>query len=180
MRLYTIGHSTHSVEVFLALVRDAGIDYIADVRSFPRSRRNPQFNRDVLGARLRVANIHYQHFADLGGRRGTQDLGEPSPNGAWREPGFRNYADYALLPAFRQALAELRDLAAKQSVAIMFAEAVWWRCHRRIIADNLIVMGDEVIHILPTGRTERSVMSESAIVQPGGRLLYPPAQTRLL
>ncbi|MCP5364885.1 MAG: DUF488 domain-containing protein [Hyphomicrobiales bacterium] len=180
MQIYTIGHSTHSLSTFMGLVREAGIECIADVRSFPRSRRHPQFNIGTLAVTLGDARVRYKHFPDLGGRRGAQDLGEPSPNQAWQEPGFRNYADYALLPAFRQALSDLRDVAAEQSVAIMCAEAVWWRCHRRIIADHLIAMDDEVIHILPTGRTQQAVMSENAMVQPDGRVTYPPPQPRLL
>ena len=109
MTLYSIGHSNRPVEVLLAMLSDAGAALLADVRAIPRSRRFPQFDGRALSGSLAAAGIAYRHMPALGGRRGPQDLGRPSPNGAWAEPAFRNYADYALTSAFRRALAELID-----------------------------------------------------------------------
>src|SRR5690606_23770756 len=119
---------------------------LVDVRTVPRSRTNPQFNRDVLGAALAACQIGYAHSAALGGLRGRQQAAGPSPNGMWENASFRNYADYALTAPLREGLADLRDLGARQRTAIMCAEAVWWRCHRRIIADYLLAAGETVFH----------------------------------
>lgn len=180
MRLYTIGHSTRSAAEIVDLLTAGGVGRLADVRAFPRSRANPQFDADALAPVLAAAGIDYRHLAALGGRRPRQDLGFASPNGAWRNEGFRNYADYALTAPFRAGLAELRVMAAERTTAVMCAEAVWWRCHRRIIADALLAGGDEVVHILGPGNAEPARLTPGAAVQADGAVHYPPAQGELL
>ena len=133
----------------MAVLHGAGVQVLADIRSIPRSRTNPQYNLDTLPASLSAAGIGYAHLARLGGLRGRTDLQGTSPNTAWRNTSFRNYADYALTSDFRKGLAELETLAAAGPVAIMCAEAVWWRCHRRIVADYLLVAGVQVFDIVP-------------------------------
>ena len=167
--VFTIGHSTRSIEEFMALLRGAGVECVADVRRFPVSRRHPQFNGAALAAALAEAGIAYRHFPALGGRRGAGE--GPSPHTLWREPGFRNYAGYAETPAFRDAFAALLKLAEERRTAVMCAEAVWWRCHRRIIADYLIAAGNEVRHILD-GKIEPAVLTPDATVRPDGTILY--------
>ena len=171
MTIYTIGHSTRELGEFLALLREHGIDCLVDVRSIPRSGRYPQFNGDALAAALREAGIGYRHMSGLGGRRG-RITGTPSHNTFWREEGFRNVADYAETSAFAAALAELRAVARTQTVAIMCAEAVWWRCHRRIISDYLVAAGETVRHILGAGKTETAVLTPEAHQLPDGALRY--------
>lgn len=179
MEVYTIGHSTRSQEELIGLLSEAGVSYLLDVRSFPRSRTNPQFNAEVLAAALNRAGIGYRHMKALGGRRGVQDLGRPSPNGLWRQEAFRNYADYALSPVFGQALDELRAMARDRRCAVMCAEALWWHCHRRIIADYLLAAGVEVRHILGPGEIEPAAMTPGAMPQPDGSLHYPCDQGEL-
>ena len=179
MEVYTIGHSTRSQDELIALLKDAGVACLVDVRSYPRSRTNPQFNADVLAAVLERAGLGYRHMKALGGRRGAQDLGRPSPNGLWRHSAFRNYADYALTPAFAAALGELRALARDSRCAVMCAEALWWQCHRRIIADHLLAAGDVVLHILGPGQIEAARLTPGAEPQPGGAVHYPGEQGEL-
>lgn len=180
MKLYTIGHSTRGDRELIDLLRAAEVELLADVRSFPRSRRNPQFNVDVLPATLAAAGIGYRHLKALGGRRGRQDLGAPSPNGYWRVEGFRNYADYALGPGFRAGLDELLALAGARRSAVMCAEAAWQRCHRQIIADYLLAAGAEVVHLLGPGRSAPARLTPGAEPQDDGTLHYPAAQGSLL
>jgi uncharacterized protein (DUF488 family) len=146
--VYTIGHSNRSAEAFVALLQAAGVQMLVDVRKMPRSRTNPQFNTDVLPETLAERQIGYRHIAALGGLRGRAPALPISPNTIWRNRSFRNYADYALTPAFREGLAELLALRRTRTCAIMCAEVLWWRCHRRIIADYLLKAGVEVFHIL--------------------------------
>jgi len=150
--LFTIGHSTRSAENFVALLKARGVETLVDVRSFPGSRRHPQFGKDALRAMLAEAGIDYIHMVSLGGRRNTQDVAVHDTH--WRNPAFANYADYARTEPFRTGLSELEALARKRPVAIMCAEAVWWRCHRRIIADELLKDGFAVTHIMGPGRDE--------------------------
>lgn len=145
---FTIGHSTRSVEEVADLLQAVGADMIVDVRKMPRSRANPQFNGDVLPGALGERQIGYRHIATLGGLRGRPPGLEVSPNTLWRNKSFRNYADYALTPPFKEGLAELRAQGAERTCAIMCAEVLWWRCHRRIIADYLLADGAAVFHIL--------------------------------
>jgi uncharacterized protein (DUF488 family) len=170
---FTIGHSTRSVAELVDLLRPAEVGLVVDVRTVPRSRANPQFNRDALPDSLARHQIGYEHIAALGGLRGKQRFAEPSPNGFWENDSFRNYADYALTPGFRTGLARLRELGAERRAAIMCAEAVWWRCHRRIIADYLLAAGEAVFHILGPHKIEEARMTPAARPAPGGGLLYP-------
>jgi uncharacterized protein (DUF488 family) len=168
--VHTIGHSTRTAEDFITLLREAGVAMLADVRRFPGSRRHPQFNSDALAETLSQAGIGYRHFPALGGRR------EPlpqSPNGLWREPGFRGYADYAATPAFRAALDTLETLSREQPTVIMCAEALWWQCHRRIITDYLLVEGFAVRHVLAPGKIEPAALTPGAKRQADGTLVYP-------
>jgi uncharacterized protein (DUF488 family) len=167
---YTIGHSTRSVSELIALLQSAGVKLLADVRAIPRSRTNPQFNIDALPPELAATGIEYAHFPELGGRRGSA---ADSPNDFWENDSFRNYADYAATEAFRAGLERLRKLGQRQSTAIMCAEAVWWRCHRRIIADYLISAGESVFHILGAGKIEPAKLTSAARRTTDGTLIYP-------
>jgi uncharacterized protein (DUF488 family) len=171
--IYTIGHSTRTAEELIALLREVGVDLLVDVRTVPRSRFNPQFNADILPATLRVAGIGYRHFPALGGLRHRPKGAPPSPNGLWRNEAFQAYADYALTAPFRAALAELRGLAQDQVCAVMCAEAVWWRCHRRIVADYLLAGGADVAHIMAPGQIEPASLTPAAAPQPDGTIFYP-------
>jgi uncharacterized protein (DUF488 family) len=169
---FTIGHSTRSIPDMIGLLSSVGIRTVADVRTVPRSRTNPQFNRDTLPADLAQHRIAYEHIAALGGLRGRQRVVDGSPNPFWTNEGFRNYADYALTPAFRAGLQRLVELGEAGPIAIMCAEAVWWRCHRRIIADYLLAAGFEAFHIMDRGKIEAARMTPAARCAPGGRILY--------
>jgi len=180
MKLFTIGHSTRPLDEFIALLTSADVTLLVDVRSVPRSRTNPQFNADTLPGVLRSVGIGYRHVKALGGLRGRQRGGETSPNTLWKNDAFRNYADYALTPGFREAFGELRALSAAHTCAVMCAETLWWRCHRRIITDYLVAAGDEVVHILGPGDTEPGRLTPGAVRQPDGALHYASAQGTLL
>ncbi len=172
MRAWTVGHSTHTLDVFVRLLAAHDIALLVDVRTVPRSRRHPHFGTEALAQSLPERGIAYRRFPALGGwRRPAPD----SPNGGWRNDSFRGYADYAMSAEFDEALAELRDLAAGQRTAIMCAEALWWRCHRRLIADRLVVMGDTVCHIGSDGRAYEHGLSAFAVVDAAGRVTYPTA-----
>lgn len=171
MTVFTIGHSTRGIDEFIGLLHQVGIGAVADVRRFPRSRRHPQFNDRDLAHSLDRAGIAYRHFPDLGGRREKRQ-GGPSPHTLWREEGFRNYADYAETPDFARAFAELRAFAQEQPTAVMCAEALWWQCHRRIIADYLLAAGEKVEHILAAGKIEPAALTAGSRLLPGGGVLY--------
>jgi uncharacterized protein (DUF488 family) len=170
---FTIGHSTRTIAEFAGLLQVAGVRCVADVRTVPRSRTNPQFNRDVLPQSLGPYQIAYEHISELGGLRGKQAKTDESVNAFWQNRSFRNYADYALSDDFRIGLARLHQLGTTQRTAIMCAEAVWWRCHRRIIADYLIAGGNEVFHILAENHTEPAQMTPAAHPAPDGTIIYP-------
>jgi len=153
-------------------LREAGVELLVDVRTVPRSRANPQFNADALPAPLAAVGIGYRHIATLGGLRHRPKGAPPSPNLLWRSDAFRNYADYAMTEPFRRGLAELRDLAGAQICAIMCAEAVWWRCHRRIVSDYLLAGGVAVAHILGPGKIEPATLTLGARPQPDGTIVY--------
>ena len=172
---FTIGHSTRGLDEFVALLREAGCDLVADVRTVPRSRTNPQFDADSLPAPLADAGIGYRHLARLGGLRGRRKGAPASPNGYWENASFRNYADYAMTPEYRDGLTELRALGNQRTCAIMCAEAVWWRCHRRIITDYLLVEGQPVLHVLGPGHIDPATMTPGAREQGDGTILYPAA-----
>ncbi len=169
---YTIGHSTRSIDEFVALLQAANIRLVVDVRTIPRSRTNPQFNGDSLPAALNDFQIRYEHIAALGGLRGHKRDVAPSVNAFWQNESFHNYADYAMSESFRAGLARLRELGHVTTCAVMCAEAVWWRCHRRIIADYLIAAGEQVFHILGPGRVDAARMTE-AVRDGAGVLTYP-------
>jgi uncharacterized protein (DUF488 family) len=143
--LFTIGHSTHSSDEFLALLKAHGIQHLVDVRSIPRSRHCPQFNADVLPDSLQSGGIGYTHLMALGGRRYSR---KRSINTGWRNASFRGYADYMATPAFTEGLDDLMRIASTKTTAIMCAEAVPWRCHRSMIADALLVRGWQVLDIV--------------------------------
>lgn len=172
MEVFTIGHSNRDVETFLGLLEEAGVDTIVDVRSMPGSRHNPQFNSEALRETLSRRDIDYRHSPALGGRR--RSTPGDSPNGYWREKGFRNYADYALTEEFREGLDALEALARRCRAAVMCSEAVWWRCHRRLITDYLLADGARVRHILDHGKIEDAAMTPAAERRPDGKLVYPP------
>ncbi len=170
---FTIGHSNRSQESFIGLLREAKIGVLVDVRTVPRSRANPQFNRDVLPAALAAHQIDYQYIAALGGLRSKQHDVPRSVNAFWRNESFHNYADYALSEDFRSAIAKLRALGHIRTCAIMCAEALWWRCHRRIIADYLLAAGETVFHIVGPGQITPACITAAARQQPPGTLTYP-------
>jgi uncharacterized protein (DUF488 family) len=173
--IFTIGHSTRTVAELVGLLRQAAIDVLVDVRSVPRSRTNRQFNADALAAALAADGIGYRHVAALGGLRGPLKNGAPSPNTLWRNEAFRNYADYAATDAFCVGLDELVSFAREGRCAIMCAEALWWRCHRRIIADHLLARDIPVVHIMGPNKVERATMTAGAQRLAGGTLVYPAA-----
>lgn len=170
--VYTIGHSTHPAEAFIALLENAGVDFVVDVRTIPRSRTNPQFNFDSLPKTLKKAGIGYSHIAELGGLRARQKVLKESPNTFWTNKSFQNYADYALSDTFRAGLDALEELAAEHSCALMCAEAVWWRCHRRIIADYLLAEGYPVFHIMGMDKLEPARLTEAAAPAGKRKLKY--------
>jgi len=157
--LWTIGHSTRTFDDFLALLQRADIEAVADVRRFPGSRRLPHFRQDALSQALAQAGVVYEHVAELGGRRQAR---ADSPNTAWRDPAFRGYADYMMTDAFRAGIARLLGLAEQKRTAIMCAEALWWQCHRGLIADHLKAGGHDVLHILGPGKIEPHPFTSAA------------------
>jgi uncharacterized protein (DUF488 family) len=169
---YTIGHSTRTLAEFVELLRSAEASVVVDVRTVPRSRTNPQYNRESFPASLSGFDIGYRHIASLGGLRGSKHDVAPSVNGFWENKSFHNYADYAMGEAFHRGLAELTALGSEQRCAIMCAEAVWWRCHRRIIADYLLAAGEAVFHIMDPGKIDVAKMTEGASLS-SGILTYP-------
>ena len=170
--VYTIGHSTHPIPEFGALLSESHIEMVVDVRAIPRSRTNPQFNLEVLPASLADFGIGYRHIPELGGRRHHPRGAPPSPNTFWRNESFRNYADYAATDAFKAGMSRLRELAMSRSCAIMCSETLWWRCHRRIISDYLLVDGVPVLHIMGSHKTEPAVLTPNAHRIGDGTLLY--------
>jgi uncharacterized protein (DUF488 family) len=169
---HTIGHSTRTIDEFVALLREADVRLVVDVRSVPRSRTNPQYNKDALPETLSQFQIGYEHVAELGGLRGHKRDVPPGVNGFWQNASFHNYADYALSENFRHGFAHLREIGHATRCAIMCAEAVWWRCHRRIITDYLLAGGESVFHILGHGHIELAHMNDGARAE-GDRVTYP-------
>lgn len=168
LTVWTIGHSTRAVEEFKQILITQRIWRLADVRTFPGSRRYPQFNKEQLSASLELAGIAYHHLPDLGGRR------RPLPNSrntAWRNASFRAYADHMDTQEFKEGIAALLDLAREKPTAIMCAEAVWWRCHRSLIADYLKASGHDVVHIINANKTEAHPFTTAARIV-DGKLSY--------
>jgi uncharacterized protein (DUF488 family) len=174
--VYTIGHSTRTLTDFVALLRQVDVMLLVDVRSTPRSRTTPQFNGDTLPGALDEVGIVYRHLPALGGRRHHRQGAPPSLNTYWRVAAFRNYADYAETEEFQAGLCVLRDLAREDRCAIMCAEAVWWRCHRRIIADYLLAGDVRVEHIMGLGKVVAATLTPAALVTAEGTLRYPAAE----
>lgn len=170
--IFTIGHSTRSFAEFAALLRQVDVTLVVDVRSIPRSRMVPQFNSDVLPDMLAADGIGYRHLPELGGRRHHRKNAPPSSNTYWQVAAFRNYADYAETGSFRSGLETLLALARDDQCAIMCAEAVWWRCHRRIIADYLLAGGTPVRHIMGPDQVIAATPTPGVQVMPGGTLRY--------
>lgn len=174
--IYTIGHSTRTIPEFVTLLRAGGVQLVVDIRTVPRSRTNPKYNLDVLGAELEPYQIGYKRIAELGGLRKKSEV-EPEINGLWRNQSFHNYADYALTPPFRDGLATLLNDAAERPTAIMCAEAVWWRCHRRIVADYLLFEGRTVLHLMGHNTVTPATMTQGAFAS-DNRIRYPAVTSK--
>ena len=169
---YTIGHSTRSIADFVELLRVGAVEMVIDIRTVPRSRTNPQYNEDVLADALAPYQIGHRRIAALGGLRGRTREIAPEVNGWWSNRSFHNYADHALSEAFAAGLAELVAIGRERRIAMMCSEAVWWRCHRRIVADHLLAVGEEVFHLMDGGRADPARLSPGATLA-GGVLTYP-------
>ena len=176
--IFTIGHSTRPIPEFVELLRQVSVGLFVDVRSVPRSRANPQFNADTLPHSLAPAGIDYRHLAALGGLRGRRKDAAPSRNTLWRSDAFRNYADYAETVLFRSGLDQLIELARENCCAIMCAEAVWWRCHRRIITDYLLVQGIPVAHIMGPSKVDPATLTPGAQPLADDTICYPSPRER--
>lgn len=169
----TIGHSDRSLDEFLGMLRAARVSMVIDVRLFPRSRANPAYNIDRLPDDLARARIGYRHWPAFGGRRPRQRGVDENTNALWRAQSFHNYADYALGDDFAAALRELERLGQSHRVALVCAEAVWWRCHRRIIADYLLLHGHLVDHLMGPGHIEHATPTPGALTTAQGQVIYP-------
>ncbi len=168
--VFTIGHSTHPLQDFVRLLKAHQVQHVLDVRTIPRSRHNPQFNLDALPASLQLAHIGYTHMPGLGGLRHTQ---ADSPNGAWRNPSFRGYADYMQTPEFSENVEKVVQLALQERCVLMCAEAVPWRCHRSLIADALTLRGVRVEDIMNDKQPKVHALTPWAHVE-GLTITYPP------
>lgn len=169
--VYTVGHSTLAAEQFAAILESHAVKCLADVRSYPGSRKFPHFNRESLAAFLNERGIEYIWFKALGGRRGPSKT--PSPNTGLRNAGFRNYADYMLTGEFADGIGQLLLKAAEKPTALMCAEKLFFRCHRRLISDYLAAHGVEVVHLYDITRTQNHTLSGIACVRPDGNVVYP-------
>jgi uncharacterized protein (DUF488 family) len=170
--IFTVGHSTRSAEAFIGLLRREGVERVYDIRSFPGSRRYPHFNAETLAERLRAEGITYEHHPELGGRRRPS---EGAPPTAWRNEGFRGYAEYMCSSAFSDAIDRLIETGREVPTAIMCSEAVPWRCHRTMVSDALVARGVDVRHILDA-TTRPHTLTSFAVVRDGG-VTYPPTET---
>ena len=166
----TVGHSTHPPEALLALLSGAGVELVADVRRYPGSRRLPHVRADALRELLAGGGVRWEHLEALGGRRRPVPA---SVNDGWEHESFRGYADWMAGPEFATGLARLEALAAERRTAVLCSEALWWRCHRRLVADALVARGHAVEHLGPDGRLTPHALTPFAVVGPGGALTYP-------
>lgn len=175
MRLpfYTVGHSTRTLEAFVALLRVAQVSLVVDIRTIPKSRTNPQYNEDVLPQSLAAFQIAYERVAALGGLRGRASGTPPELNGFWENQSFHNYADYALSAGFRAGLDRLLTVGRERRCAIMCSEAVWWRCHRRIVADQLIARGEGVFHLMGRDQVVPAKLTDGARLHAPAQVTYP-------
>jgi uncharacterized protein (DUF488 family) len=171
---FTIGHARRTLDEFLTLLHDAQVETLADVRRIPRSGTNPQFNLDTLPGAL-APSIGYLHIAGLGGRRSKRKDVPPSVNAYWKNQSFHNYADYAMGDEFAAGLETLVEPGRRGPCAIMCAETLWWRCHRRIIADYLTARGETVMHIIDASDVDAATLTPQARAQRDGTLVYPEA-----
>lgn len=167
--VFTIGHSTHPILEFISILKHYGVNLLADIRTVPRSRHNPQFNSEAMPGELKGFGIAYTHMSGLGGLRHSRKTSE---NIGWRNTSFRGYADYMQTPEFETALNELVQAAKGNTVAVMCAEAVPWRCHRRLVADALLVRGIRVVEIISATNSREHAMTSFARIE-GTRLSYP-------
>ncbi|MDB5668336.1 MAG: repair protein [Alphaproteobacteria bacterium] len=172
--IFTVGHSTRTIPEFVDLLRAGAVALVVDIRTVPRSRRNPHYNLDELADALAPWQIGHLRIEELGGLRGRSSDVPPQVNGYWTNQSFHNYADYALSDDYREGLAQLQDVSSERRTAIMCAESVWWRCHRRIVADYLIDSGREVFHLMGDSRVNPATMTPGAQRHPDG-LHYPAA-----
>ncbi|MBN3775603.1 DUF488 family protein [Burkholderia sp. Se-20378] len=170
---YTIGHSNRTLDEFVGMLDAVDIALLADIRKMTRSRTNPQFNEATLPDALAAADIAYEHIAELGGLRGRSRSVPDDVNDFWTNQSFHRYADYALSPEFRDGLDRLIAQGHEQRCAIMCSEAVWWRCHRRIVSDYLIARGETVLHIMGRHRVEPAHLTAGAVIRPDGTIVYP-------
>lgn len=170
--LYTVGHSDRSIDDFLAVLDSAGVTAVVDVRKLPGSRRYPHFDADRLAESLAAHGIGFRRAEELGGRRPVSREVPDNVNGLWRNRSFHNYADHALGPAFQEGLTRLVAESDGEDVAVMCSEAVWWRCHRRLIADHALARGHAVAHLMGPGRTVPATLTPGAITA-GGVVTYP-------
>jgi uncharacterized protein (DUF488 family) len=170
---FTIGHARHTLDEFVALLRAHAVERVIDVRAIPRSRANPQYNEDTLPASLAPFGFGYEHIAALGGLRQKTAGADPQANAYWENQSFHNYADYAASEEFKRGFARLREAGALQRCVVMCAETLWWRCHRRIIADYLLACGEEVWHIMGIDKVEAAELTPAAKPAGGGLLVYP-------
>ena len=176
--VYTVGHSTRSIIEFVELLKQGRIDLVVDIRSIPRSRTNPQFNLDALPDALSTWQIGYVRIAELGGRRTKSKVVPPEINGFWTNQSFHNYADYALSNEFRLGFSRLIELSGERRCAIMCSEAVWWRCHRRFVADYLLHSGRNVFHLMGVARVNGATMTPAARAA-GASLVYPALEASM-
>ena len=172
LQIFTIGHSNRTREDFLALLKEFGIETVADIRRYPGSRKFPHFNRETLQEALKAEGVNYIWFESLGGRRHGEKNAE-SKNTGLKSPAFRNYADYMATGEFRQGIEKLLEAAGESKTAIMCAEALYWRCHRRLVCDYLAAHNVEVRHILESGKLLEHNMTAGAVVTEGGDVIYP-------
>ena len=170
--VFTIGHSTRTLDELVALLRENGISYLIDVRRFPGSRRHPQFNQGNLQKSLPEKGIAYRHMEILGGRRGKPD--PDSPNGGWRNDGFQAYADHIATGEAQTAVRKILSDAERTRIAVMCAEGVYWRCHRQILSDFLVAQGADVRHIQGSENIESHELRAMAKVREDGLVVYPP------
>jgi uncharacterized protein (DUF488 family) len=173
---FTIGHSTRTLAEFVDLLDANGVRLVVDVRKLPGSTRHPQFDQDALSAALDKRGIGYRYAPGLTGRRPVSRDVPFEVNAWWQNRSFHNYADHALSDDFGRSLAELREWGRTERVAVMCSEAVWWRCHRRIIADHLLAHSEDVRHILDVDHVDPAQLSAGAVVGSGGTVTYPAAQ----
>ena len=173
--IFSIGHSTHSIERFLELLAQHGIQLLADIRRFPGSRKYPHFGQDSLSRSLNEAGVGYDWMESLGGRR-KASTDAPSQNTGLRNESFRNYADYMATPTFKKGIQRLLDSASSHRVAMMCSESVFWRCHRGLVSDYLLTQGVVVMHIMPDGDLRPHTLTSGAKVE-NGQVAYPPQES---